>query len=233
MAFKMDCPHCRKTLNITEKAFGKTVPCPGCKQPIAVPVSQPQTIGAAQTDGTTLSSVNTCSAGRAIPVKQMNDKQQLPPHGQRKRTILSTVLVVVFVVLVLGIVVTIAARRPTPTPPAPTAQAESASPTTPTLDYDIECKVIKRQLTKIATPWSVGPVIEIHVKGELKKSLGLRLTSPGGNRKSWMISDKNRDVEFPIDPGKTFENGIYTLTLGDDDERQYLFSKKINLSYDP
>ena len=37
MSFKMDCPHCKKTLNVTEKAFGKTVPCPGCNQPIKVP----------------------------------------------------------------------------------------------------------------------------------------------------------------------------------------------------
>ena len=37
MAFKMDCPHCKRTLNVTEKAFGKTVPCPGCNQPIQVP----------------------------------------------------------------------------------------------------------------------------------------------------------------------------------------------------
>ena len=37
MAFQMNCPHCAKQLNVTEKAFGKTVPCPGCKQPIEVP----------------------------------------------------------------------------------------------------------------------------------------------------------------------------------------------------
>lgn len=37
MSFKMDCPHCKRTLNVTEKAFGKTVPCPGCNQPVTVP----------------------------------------------------------------------------------------------------------------------------------------------------------------------------------------------------
>jgi len=37
MSFKMECPRCMKTLNVTEKAFGKTVPCPGCNQPITVP----------------------------------------------------------------------------------------------------------------------------------------------------------------------------------------------------
>ena len=36
MSFKMDCPRCMKTLNVTEKAFGKTVPCPSCNQPIKV-----------------------------------------------------------------------------------------------------------------------------------------------------------------------------------------------------
>jgi len=37
MFFKMDCPHCKRSLNVTEKAFGKTVACPGCNQPINVP----------------------------------------------------------------------------------------------------------------------------------------------------------------------------------------------------
>jgi len=39
MTFKMDCPHCMRKLNVTEKAFGKTVPCPGCNQPVKVPQS--------------------------------------------------------------------------------------------------------------------------------------------------------------------------------------------------
>ena len=39
MSFKMECPRCMKTLNVTEKAFGRTVPCPSCNQPIKV--SQP------------------------------------------------------------------------------------------------------------------------------------------------------------------------------------------------
>lgn len=51
MAFKMDCPHCRKTLNVTEKAFGKTVPCPGCNQPIAVPQQEPTQASAARPAG--------------------------------------------------------------------------------------------------------------------------------------------------------------------------------------
>ena len=37
MPFKMDCPHCGKTLNVVEKAYGKTLPCPGCNRPVAVP----------------------------------------------------------------------------------------------------------------------------------------------------------------------------------------------------
>jgi hypothetical protein len=41
MSFKMDCPHCKRTLNVTEKAFGKTVPCPGCKQPVTLPRTIP------------------------------------------------------------------------------------------------------------------------------------------------------------------------------------------------
>lgn len=31
------CPYCKNLLKVTEKAFGKTVPCPICQQPIAVP----------------------------------------------------------------------------------------------------------------------------------------------------------------------------------------------------
>lgn len=37
MSFTITCPHCSKTLRVTEPAFGKTVPCPGCGQPIEVP----------------------------------------------------------------------------------------------------------------------------------------------------------------------------------------------------
>jgi hypothetical protein len=36
MSFKMNCPNCNRILNVTEKAFGKTVPCPGCNQPVTV-----------------------------------------------------------------------------------------------------------------------------------------------------------------------------------------------------
>ena len=39
MAFEMKCPHCMKRLRVTEKAFGKTVPCPGCNRPVTVPQS--------------------------------------------------------------------------------------------------------------------------------------------------------------------------------------------------
>ena len=41
MSFTMDCPHCKRSLNVTEKAAGKTVPCPGCGQPVAVPQGAP------------------------------------------------------------------------------------------------------------------------------------------------------------------------------------------------
>ena len=41
MGFKFTCPHCNAALNVTEPAFGKTIPCPGCKQPIKVPQPPP------------------------------------------------------------------------------------------------------------------------------------------------------------------------------------------------
>jgi hypothetical protein len=37
MSFRMDCPRCKRGLNVTEIAFGKTLPCPGCGQPFKVP----------------------------------------------------------------------------------------------------------------------------------------------------------------------------------------------------
>ena len=41
MAFKFTCPHCNAALNVTDPAFGKTIPCPGCNQPINVPQPPP------------------------------------------------------------------------------------------------------------------------------------------------------------------------------------------------
>ena len=57
MSFNINCPHCKRALNVTEPAFGKTVPCPGCKQPIkvphpaAVPSSPPNQRAATQAGG--------------------------------------------------------------------------------------------------------------------------------------------------------------------------------------
>ncbi len=55
MAFKMDCPHCKSTLNVPEAAFGKTVPCPGCNQPLTVP-QQPESVSSPHPVGTQASS---------------------------------------------------------------------------------------------------------------------------------------------------------------------------------
>lgn len=41
MAFQMKCPHCVKMLKFTENAFGKTLPCPGCRNPVTIP-KQPE-----------------------------------------------------------------------------------------------------------------------------------------------------------------------------------------------
>jgi hypothetical protein len=37
MSFRMICPNCRRILNAAASAFGKTLPCPGCKGPVTVP----------------------------------------------------------------------------------------------------------------------------------------------------------------------------------------------------
>jgi len=69
MAFKMDCPHCMRTLNVTETAMGKTIPCPGCHQPVAVPRESPPVHPMHQVE----------PHGYAIPVAQASPVASLPP----------------------------------------------------------------------------------------------------------------------------------------------------------
>ena len=45
MPFKIHCPGCNRALDVPDRALGKTLPCPICKQPIAVPRSQPSEAG--------------------------------------------------------------------------------------------------------------------------------------------------------------------------------------------
>lgn len=65
MSFNVACPHCKRVLNVTEKAFGKTLPCPGCKQPMTVP-NGPEPHPSAATVG-----------GRSTPAAPQTP--QLPP----------------------------------------------------------------------------------------------------------------------------------------------------------
>lgn len=37
MSFHIACPHCSRVLSVTEKAYGKTLPCPACHRPMTVP----------------------------------------------------------------------------------------------------------------------------------------------------------------------------------------------------
>ena len=37
MSFQINCPHCNRVLNVTEKAYGRVLPCPGCQQSMTVP----------------------------------------------------------------------------------------------------------------------------------------------------------------------------------------------------
>ena len=47
MSFKISCPHCKRTLSVTEKAVGKTGPCPVCNKPVTVP-KHPETSSSSQ-----------------------------------------------------------------------------------------------------------------------------------------------------------------------------------------
>ncbi len=38
---KIECPHCKRILNVTEKAYGKILPCPGCNQPVTCLSQEP------------------------------------------------------------------------------------------------------------------------------------------------------------------------------------------------
>lgn len=49
-SFKINCPHCNRTLNATEKVFGKTVRCPGCNGAITVPREPPSRPSARQAE---------------------------------------------------------------------------------------------------------------------------------------------------------------------------------------
>ena len=75
MSFTMDCPHCMKTLNVTEKAFGKTVPCPSCNQPIDVP-QPPQPSPQANRVGTPLPLSEAMQNGHSTP----DSAVPLPPR---------------------------------------------------------------------------------------------------------------------------------------------------------
>ena len=41
MSIQINCPHCNRVLNVTEKTYGKVLPCPGCQQRVTVPRPEP------------------------------------------------------------------------------------------------------------------------------------------------------------------------------------------------
>jgi hypothetical protein len=53
MSFKISCPHCKRMLKVTEPAFGKTVPCPGCNHPINIPIPSAESPSAPPTNDDT------------------------------------------------------------------------------------------------------------------------------------------------------------------------------------
>jgi len=74
MSFKMNCPHCKRVLNVTEKAFGKSVPCPACKQPIAIP-REPECSSGQRREGSSPPPVvahSKVSAGATAPAPRLS-----------------------------------------------------------------------------------------------------------------------------------------------------------------
>jgi hypothetical protein len=88
MPVKMECPHCNKALRVTEKAFGRTVPCPSCHQPISVSqptqppfqrghVAAPESSGAAENGQATSDSATALPHGMP-PIPENNGRSDTP-----------------------------------------------------------------------------------------------------------------------------------------------------------
>ena len=69
MSYKINCPHCNKALNVTEPAFGKTVPCPGCNQLLKVPQPAAMSSAPADEDAAAASGVPGSRSPRVLPVQ--------------------------------------------------------------------------------------------------------------------------------------------------------------------
>lgn len=80
MSFKINCPHCTRTLKVTELAFGKTLPCPGCKQPIHVPQPAAMSSSAfpAERGSPRAGSAQEIQATRAPPVQMPDGMPPMP-----------------------------------------------------------------------------------------------------------------------------------------------------------
>lgn len=81
MSFKMNCPNCNRILNVTEKAFGKTAPCPGCNQPVTAPypAQPPHQASGVDAPAPWFGAVQD---GHATPVSAMPLPSGMPPMPQ-------------------------------------------------------------------------------------------------------------------------------------------------------
>jgi len=79
MFFKMDCPHCKRTLKITKKAFGKTVPCPGCSKPVKVP-QQPKLFRIVCPHCNRVLNATEKTFGKTIPCPGCKQPVMVPPQ---------------------------------------------------------------------------------------------------------------------------------------------------------
>jgi hypothetical protein len=79
MSFTIDCPRCSRTLNVTEKAYGKTLPCPGCNQLLQVPHPAQASPQASRVGATPPPWAGTWQNGQAPPEPARSLPPGMPP----------------------------------------------------------------------------------------------------------------------------------------------------------
>ena len=81
MSFTVACPHCSRVLSVTEKAYGKTLPCPGCQRPMTVPSGPPESQPAASPAGGRNGAYSVSLPSDMPPVPDGNGQSAAPGDG--------------------------------------------------------------------------------------------------------------------------------------------------------